>query len=72
MSGLYESTEQTMIAAHQSGMAYWKRNKPHDAPYESLASLARSLHWHGADNYAWLAGLYGAKSRDNASVPRPR
>ncbi len=64
MSDLYETTEATMIEAHKAGMAYWKRNRATQASYENLASLARSLHWHGADNYAWLAGFYGAMRRD--------
>ncbi len=64
MSGLRETNEQTMIAAHQAGMAYWKRNKPMNATWDNLASLARSCGWHGEDNVSWLAGFYGAKSRD--------
>jgi hypothetical protein len=60
---MYETSEQTMVAAHQAGMAYWKRNKPSDATRESLESLARSCGWHGADCEAWVAGFYGAKRR---------
>jgi hypothetical protein len=63
MTRLRETTEQTMIAAHKAGMAYWNRNKPQDATRENLESLARSCGWHGADNESWLAGFYGAKRR---------
>lgn len=58
-------TEATMVAAHQAGMAYWRRNKPYDATPDALASLARSCGWHGEDNDAWLAGFYGAKQRQH-------
>jgi hypothetical protein len=39
---MYETTETTMTAAHQSGMAYWCRNKPGDAARADLELLARS------------------------------
>jgi hypothetical protein len=65
--GLRETSEATMIAAHQAGMAYWKRNKPTLATNENLESLARSCGWHGEDNVAWLAGFYGAKHREEVS-----
>jgi hypothetical protein len=64
MTGTRETTERTMIAAHQAGMAYWRSNRPHDATREGLESLARSCGWHGADCESWLAGFYGAKWRD--------
>jgi hypothetical protein len=64
MSGLRETTEATMIAAHKAGMAFWRNNKPQDATREGLAWHARTCGWHGDDNDAWLAGFYGAKSRD--------
>ncbi len=62
-TGLYETTEQSMVMAHQSGMAYWRANRTHDAKRADLESLARSRGWHGEDNIAWLAGYYGAKRR---------
>ena len=62
--GLIEINESTMVAAHKSGMAYWNRNKPQDATRDKLESLARSLGWHGANCVSWVAGFYGAKSRD--------
>lgn len=68
MTGLHEVNEDSMIAAHQAGMAYWRRNKPRDATPDNLASLARSCGWHGEDNAAWLAGFYGARRRDNGST----
>ena len=63
MTSLRETTEETMVAAHKAGMAYWKQNKPYYTTAEDLASLARSCGWHGEDNAAWLAGFYGAKRR---------
>ena len=63
MPGLRETTEATMVAAHQAGMDYWNRNKPEGATRENLESLARSCGWHGEDNAAWVAGFYGAKKR---------
>ena len=59
-----ETNEQTMIAAHKAGQAYWNRNKPYDATRENLESLARTCGWHGENNVAWLAGYYGAKQRN--------
>ncbi len=64
MSGLHKITEDTMIEAHQAGMAYWNRNKPSEATREDLALLARSRHWHDEDNECWLAGFYAAKKRN--------
>ena len=64
MSGLHETTEATMIEAHKAGMAYWQRNKPHQATRDSLASHARSCGWYDENNEAWLAGFYGAAKRD--------
>jgi hypothetical protein len=58
-----EQDEQSMVAAHKAGMAYWNRNKPENATRESLAVLARTCGWHGKDNECWLAGFYGAKRR---------
>ena len=43
MSGLTETTEASMVAAHQAGMAYWNRNKPYDATPENVKMLARTL-----------------------------
>lgn len=63
LQGLTETAEQTMVAAHQAGMAYWRNNKPDGVSREALASLARSCGWHGDDNDAWLAGYYGAQRR---------
>lgn len=63
-TGLRQTTEQTMIAAHQAGVAYWKRNKSEGATDDSLALLARSCGWHGEDNTAWLAGYKGAQRRE--------
>ena len=63
MTGLYETTEATMVAAHKAGMAYWQRNRPYDSTSESLAQVARSCGWHGDDMVAWLAGYYGAQAR---------
>jgi hypothetical protein len=62
MSGLYEVTTESMAQAREMGARYWKRNKCYDAPHDSLAFLARSVHCHDGDNYAWLAGFYQAKS----------
>jgi hypothetical protein len=56
-------TEQTMVEAHQAGMAYWKRNQPITTSRYNLESLARSCGWHGEDTAAWVAGFYGAKRR---------
>lgn len=70
MSGIREITEQTMIDAHKAGMAYWQRNKPHNATDDNLRSLARSCGWHDANNDAWLAGFKGAQRREtNPRVP---
>lgn len=63
MTGLRETTEATMVEAHEAGVAYWKCNKPYDTTHDALVSLAKSCGWHGHDNYAWLAGFYGAKRR---------
>lgn len=61
--GLREVNEESMIAAHKAGVDYWNRNKPYNADYASLESLARSCGYYGDDNAAWLAGFYGAKRR---------
>lgn len=63
MSGIRGITEQSMIAAHKAGMAYWRNNRPANATRESLQSLARSCGWHGEDNQAWIVGYYGAQHR---------
>jgi hypothetical protein len=55
--------EQTMIAAHKAGRAYWLNNRPHDATLEGLTSVARSCGWHDEAAVAWLAGYYGEKKR---------
>ena len=59
-----EINERTLIAAHKAGVAYWRNNRPHDATADSLAFHARTCGWHGEYAMAWLAGFYGAKSRD--------
>ena len=65
MTGLRETNEATMVEAHKAGRAYWRNNRPPDAvTLESLAALARSCGWHGADNEAWLAGYYGERRRE--------
>jgi len=61
-----DTTEATMIDAHKAGVAYWQRNKPRDATRAGLASLARSCGWDDELTDIWLAGFYGAKSRDNS------
>ena len=63
MSGLYEVTEESMILAHKAGQDYFKRNLNSDPSENDLAMLGRSLHWHDADNYAFIAGYFGAKHR---------
>ena len=72
MSGLRETNEQTMIAAHKAGVAYWQRNKPVHATREDLESLARSCGWRGEDNAAWIAGYYGAQRRDDNMNPEDK
>jgi len=64
MTGLRETSEASMVAAHKAGTAFWRYNRPVDATREHLASVARSCGWHGEDETAWLAGYYGAKARD--------
>jgi len=64
MTGIRETTEESMIAAHKAGMAYWQRNKPWEATLPNLRALARSCGWHGDDCDAWVAGFYGAKRRE--------
>ncbi len=68
MTGLRETTERTMIAAHKAGMTYWQRNKPVDTTPDNLASLARSCGWHGEANRAWIAGYYGARQRETGQT----
>jgi len=63
MTNLRETTEATMVAAHQAGRAYWRNNRPLDATREQLASHARSCGWRGEDEAAWLAGFYGEHKR---------
>jgi hypothetical protein len=63
MRGLTDVTEDSMIAAHKAGIAYWNRNKPGGASNESIESLARSLGYHDGDMLAFCAGLYGAERR---------
>ncbi len=65
-TGLYETTEATMVAAHKAGAAYWRRNKTYLATHESLACLARSCGWHDEDATAWMAGYLGAQRQDEA------
>jgi hypothetical protein len=60
---LRDTTEQTMVAAHRAGMAYWRHNRPVNATRDSLSSHARTCGWHGEDNAAWLAGYYAEMSR---------
>lgn len=64
MSGLRKTSEASMVAAHQAGMAYYRRNKATQARDCDLESLARSCGWQGEDNYAWRAGYYGAQRRE--------
>jgi hypothetical protein len=64
ITSLHEVTEATMVAAHASGVTYWKRNRPHAATVEAIESLGRTLGWHEADNVAFVAGFFGAKRRD--------
>lgn len=64
VSGLYETTLETMLEANKAGAAYWNRNKPRDATREGLNSVARSCGWHGKDCVAWVDGFYGAVRRD--------
>jgi hypothetical protein len=64
-TGLRETTEDTMIAAHKAGVAYWKRNKPLQSNLRELRSVARSCGWHGEDCEAWVAGFLGAKRRES-------
>jgi hypothetical protein len=64
MSGLTEVAENTMMMSHLAGRHYWKRNRPYDATEEGIASLARSRGWHGGDCYAFVAGFFGEKRRD--------
>lgn len=65
MCGLRETTEATMVAAHKSGAAYWRNNKPINATRSGIEWLGRSLGWHGDDNVAFVAGFYGAKKRES-------
>lgn len=64
MSGIRETSEATMIAAHKAGVAFWNQNQPYEATPDNLASLAQSCGWRDADAVAWLAGFYGAQQRD--------
>ena len=64
MKSLTEITEDSMIAAHTAGQAYWNRNKPRAASNESIESLARSLGYHDGNALAFCAGLYGAQRRE--------
>ena len=61
---MQDENERRLLEAHQAGRAYWRMNRPHDATRENLASLARSCGWSGELCEVWLAGFYGAKSRD--------
>jgi hypothetical protein len=63
MSGLYEITEDSMVAAHKAGIAYWQRNTPIGATADNIESLARSLGYHEGDMYAFIAGFFGARRR---------
>ena len=58
-----KESEESMIAAHQAGMAYWRRNKP-QASTDKLAFVARSCGWPGELETAWMAGYLGAKQRE--------
>lgn len=66
--GIRETTEESMVAAHKAGLAYWQRNKPRDASRDQLESLARSCGWHGVDCDSFIAGVLGAKRREAESV----
>lgn len=57
--------EAKLVAAHKAGMAYWRNNRPDEASREQLAFHARTCGWRGELNDAWLAGFYGAKSRQD-------
>jgi hypothetical protein len=69
--GIRETTEESMVAAHKAGLQYWKRNKPRAADSvtlrENIESLARSCGWHGADCDSFVAGVLGAKRREEES-----
>lgn len=63
MDSLYETTEQTLITAHQSGIIYWKRNLPIDATVEKLRFLARTLGFRGEHEDSFVAGVLGERRR---------
>ena len=65
MQGLRQINEESMIAAHKAGVAYWRMNRPAHASRGALTTLAKSNGWHGEDCTAWLAGFYGAKARQD-------
>ncbi|HEX6826119.1 MAG TPA: hypothetical protein VF077_07355 [Nitrospiraceae bacterium] len=58
--------ERELIAAHKAGVAYWERNKPHEATQAGLEFHARTCGWHGELNGAWIAGFLGAKRREQS------
>jgi hypothetical protein len=55
--------EQTLVAAHKAGIAYWRMNRPVDATRDGLASHARTCGWDGEATDSWLAGYYGERRR---------
>lgn len=68
MDSLYETTEQTLLVAHQSGISYWKRNRPIDATKETLGFLARTLGFHGEHEAMFVAGVLGARRRQSGGL----
>lgn len=68
MNSLSEDTEANMVHAHQSGMAYWKRNKPLLATRSDITSLAHTLGYYRDQETAFVAGFFGAKRREGGGL----
>lgn len=68
IDNLYETTEQTLMHAHQSGVAYWKRNRPTQATRDNLRFLARSLGFRGEREDMFVAGVEGVKRREGGAL----
>lgn len=64
MESLRDDTEENMVFAHQSGIAYWKRNRPLLATKANIVSLAHTLGYYGEQEIAFVAGFFGAKRRE--------
>jgi hypothetical protein len=65
MTSIRETNEQTMIAAHKAGQAFWRQSQIAgiEAARHTLEWHARTCGWHGKDNEAWIAGYYGEHKR---------